>query len=187
MTETDFCNLALALLGETTISDIAGTDPAAKACSRVLATVRDTELVKCRWNFALKREDLVESNDPVPERWETAWDKPSDCLRVLALDEVEDTLDEWDVEGALIYWLGAATPVPECLYIAQITDPTLWPAEFTEALAHRLAERITPILRGSSDMRQQLRQDADRLFSIARRINGNTGRRGMRPYQDTLG
>jgi hypothetical protein len=184
MTETEFANLALALLGETTITDIAGTDPAAKACSRVLATVRDVELAKCRWNFALKRATLVESVATVPERWETAWVKPSDCLRVLALDEVEDLTNDWDVEGALIYWAGEDTPAPECLYIAKITDPTLWPAEFVEAMAHRLAERITPILRGSSDMRQQLRQDADRLFSIARRINGNTGRRGMRPLQE---
>ena len=61
---------------------------------------------------------------------------PSNCLRIIEVD----TTEEWAVEGRNIV-SDAAAPL-NILYIADITDTSIYDAKFTEAYAMRLASDV---------------------------------------------
>ena len=82
-TETNQCNKALALIGSSTISDIADTgDPTATLLNEIFDKNRDAVLEACEFPFAIKRADLTEIAD-----WVTATAYVADDL-VFTADNV---------------------------------------------------------------------------------------------------
>ena len=161
--EVSICNRALQLLGADTI--IALTDDTSRA--RTMATayqaVRDAELERRKWRFAIKRVQLAALSTAPVFGYAYQYQVPNDYLRLIPGGDLVSVADLSDyrtgssalyvVEGDKILTdLGAPLSIR---YLARIEDSATFSPSFSEALSARLAddccERIT-----QSDSKRQL-------------------------------
>tara|TARA_R100000995_G_scaffold83432_1_gene59366 strand:+ start:1688 stop:2242 length:555 start_codon:yes stop_codon:yes gene_type:complete len=132
----DIANKGLTYLGANAITALTDDTVEGRAINRIHEQSRQYCLRDHPWNFAMTRVSLAaDTTTPV---WEYAnlfpW--PSNCLRIIEVD----TTEEWAVEGRNIV-SDAAAPL-NILYIADITDTSIYDAKFTEAYAMRLASDV---------------------------------------------
>ena len=132
----DIANKGLTYLGANAITALTDDTVDGRAINRIHEQSRQYCLRDHPWNFAMTRVSLAaDTTTPV---WEYAnlfpW--PSNCLRIIEVD----TTEEWAVEGRNIV-SDAAAPL-NILYIADITDTSIYDAKFTEAYAMRLASDV---------------------------------------------
>lgn len=171
------CNLALSNIGKPDIQDIDEDSAEAVACKRFYAHTLDVLLQSYPWRFARTTGALAEIANLKPDRWEYAYQRPSDCLRVL---RVSDTymLDYMQSDGALIIAGGHAYDVegdavftgvtPAYLvYTRRLSDPTKFPPLFIEALSWHLAVRLAMPLTRDPKVRADAYQLAVQTFGQA--------------------
>lgn len=161
--ETYLANRALIKLGASRILDLDDDDPKAIALKESFTAVRDAELRRRRWRFALSRHLLPALVQAPAFGFARAFQLPAGCLRVIQIGQYDlgpnladyraAPMELWSIEGRQILTnLGAPLPVRT---IQQITDTTLWDSAFSEAFAARLAyECCEPITQ--SDSKKQL-------------------------------
>ncbi len=89
MTSTTIANLALARLGNSTITDITEDTEIARACQLLYEPTRKELLRSHRWNFAQKRATLTQLADAPLFGWDHAYQLPSDYMRVCEVNESE--------------------------------------------------------------------------------------------------
>jgi len=97
---------------------------------------------------------------------ESSFDFADNTLRIIEVD----TTEEWAVEGNQIV-TDAAAPL-DVVYIERVTDPTLFDAKFTEALALRLAADIAYDITASQTVATRAEQKYMVLIKEARLIDG---------------
>lgn len=142
-TTTEICNLALSEIGARLLVDFAtDTTEEARACRLHYAQTRDALLRRHQWNFALKRADLDENATAPVSDWDTAWDLPADCVRVISLPSENPYAphQEFAVEGRRILTrdLTAAT----LLYVSSAAPIADWDPLFVDAMALSLAIKL---------------------------------------------
>lgn len=134
---TSVCNRGLQLLGAARILDITDDTRNGRACKACYDPLRQSEIRKHRWRFAIKRvvlAPLVET-DPHGE-FTYIFQLPADCLKIIKPED--DIYCDWQVEGRkLLTNDGAALNLR---YLADITDPNLFDANFAEMLSAKMAE-----------------------------------------------
>src|SRR5258708_3535051 len=153
------CNLALQKLGARRITSLTEDSPDARSMNACYTQERDREVECHPWRFAIKRAQLAASS-VAPAFWfANAFPLPADTLTLL-VPRWRLQLD-WQVEnhyGQLAVLTNDAAPL-KVRYCAQITDPTLFPTSFVEALACRLAmhtcEEITQSNEKKADAQAQ--------------------------------
>ena len=147
------CNLGLANIGKPSISSITEATAEARACNQFYEHVRDVMLQAYPWRFATKMEALAEITNDRSDLWGYAYEKPSDCLKVIRVHD-EYLADYIASDGSLIvqggfkYDLVGTTiycdPTPAYLnYIYRLTDPTLLSPMFVEALGWQMAVSLS--------------------------------------------
>ena len=94
---------------------------------------------------------------------------PTDCLRLLEIDECESWADRWRVEGRNIL-TDESTSIP-ILFIYDVTDYTLMDIEFYECLATYLAWDICDHITGDDNKKRALWTD----------LHGGDGKIGLLP------
>jgi len=159
----DIANAALLKLGADRITSLNDHNDRARVLSQRFTMVRDAELRRHRWRFALSRASVPALADPPEFGYARAFQLPSDFLRLVQVGEYDlgDSLADyrsaptarWALEGRTIL---TDLPSPLSLrYIRKVTDSALFDSAFVEAFAARLAweccERIT-----QSDSKRQL-------------------------------
>jgi hypothetical protein len=87
------------LLGASEISTGDTTDQNHIYCTTYFDDARDEILAAHRWNFAKKPAYALETTSPI-FKWENAFIKPADCIKVWEIDEAQDAL--WEMENDLI-------------------------------------------------------------------------------------
>lgn len=153
--EVSIINSALIKLGEETI--IARTDETNRA--RVMNSrfdqVRDAELRRRRWRFAILRTSLPALSAEPDSDFGRAFQVPNNFIRLIEGGDLRQEVDlsDYRTRSSQLYSLENGKiltdlPAPLAIrYIARITDPALFDAAFAEALASRLAfeccKRIT--------------------------------------------
>lgn len=162
--EVQICNLALSHVGiSQTISSLTSASNDARMCSLHYEPARDLLLRDFAWPFARKYRalDLVAEADAQDwaDQWGFAYRYPVDAVRILGflsaarVDVVTRPLELGnDAQGQLIYTDEADARVA---YIAKVTDPNRFPADFVEALAWKIASRIAMPLAVRADLRAQ--------------------------------
>jgi hypothetical protein len=155
-TPVEVCNRALACVGVTTFIDDLGEDSKeAGLCTRFFEDVRDEVLESFEWPFASRRAALAVSTE-TRDGWGYVYVAPDDCLvprriddgntnRLQGLDtripfnvEADDSGDELliltdQVNAGLVY-------------TRQHTNVAVWPRQFLNAVAWRLAaELVIPL------------------------------------------
>lgn len=159
----DIANAALLKLGADRITSLNDNNDRARVLNQRFTMVRDAELRRHRWRFALARAMLPALADAPAFGFARAFQLPVDFIRLVQVGEYDlgaDLTDYrsapnglWAVEGQTIL-SNLESPLP-IRYIKRINDPALFDSAFVEAFAARLAweccERIT-----QSDSKRQL-------------------------------
>lgn len=176
--ETDIANLALGHLGEGSIQSMDGDTMPARACALHYDSNRDATLRAHRWNFAVTRVELSELADAPLFGWEHQFELPGDCLRVLEFNDSEE--GDWITAPYIIEGRKLLTDADtaELVYVKRVTDVSQFDSLFVEALALRLAVKLTESIRGTTGKTAELTEAYERLVApLARRIDANEGRR----------
>lgn len=103
-------NLSLGYIGEYAVEEGATTTKQYELCSRFYAHARDEALVAHPWNEAKKRIIIPQDSANPIFGYDRRYSKPSDCLRVLSVDDSLGSdvsrksagIDAWEVEGDYI-------------------------------------------------------------------------------------
>lgn len=146
--DINIANRALQKLGAASITSFNQDSTAGRAMNLAYTIVRDAELRRYLWKFAITRIDLAPlSTAPVNGIFNLQYQLPAQCLRVLNVGDYSpgaDTSDyrnrtvaDYSIEGNLIL-TNISSPL-SLRYIQQITDPGKFDSAFAECFAARLA------------------------------------------------
>ena len=176
--ETHIANLALAHLGESPVQSLDESSAASRACLLHYAQCRDEVLRAHRWNFAQDRAQLTQLSTAPAFGWSFQYALPALCLRVVEFNDTEigDVISEtFIIEGRRLLTNSATAKI---VFIQRITDVSLFDPLFTDALAVKLAIKLSEVIRGASGKVQELVSAyQNMLMPLARRTDANEGRR----------
>lgn len=172
------CNLALGNIAKPEIQSIDEASAEAKACKQYYGHVLDTLLQSYPWRFAQTTQPLAAIANPKPDRWGFAYQRPTDCLKVLRVSDVYDLpysasdgsliiagSHAYDIEGDVVF---CYVDPAYLTYTRRLSDPTKFPALFIEALSWHLAVRLAmPLTRDP-----KIRADA---YQLAVQTTGQAG------------
>jgi hypothetical protein len=173
-------NAALVKLGQSTPIQRFGEDSkAGRLAPLVYDRVRDRELEKHIWKFAIYRKNMPEVVSDEPRGgYRYTFPKPVDWLKTIwighmAIGSQLATSDadqaDWSHEGENIL-ANIAPPLP-LHYVRRISDPTKYSSLFIEVLACALAMECADSLTGSLSRWERARAEYDAAISSARREN----------------
>jgi hypothetical protein len=180
--EVAICNLALSNLGKQNISALTEASTEAALCNQFYEHSRDVLLQGYPWRFARKTASLAALANTREERWQYAYKRPNDCLKIrristeLFLDYLpyEDGVvaggHAYDLEGTTIFC--DLSPV-YLEYTWRITDPATFPPLFVDALSWHLAVRLAMPLTRDPKVRADAFQLAQRMQSEAAVADAN--------------
>lgn len=173
--DTEIANMALAKLGEVqqllTLAD--NTNPG-RVLNRIYTMVRDAELRRYNWKFAIKRAQLM-ALVAAPE-WGFArqFTQPTDCLKLIQVNDVyvqpySKQKALWSVEsGQILTDLAAPLKVR---YIQRVTNAGLFDPLFVEAFACKLAFEACIPLTQSATRKQELAEQYKFAIGEAMRVD----------------
>jgi len=173
--DVSICNLALQKLGASRIVSLTEDSPNARACNACYEAMRDLELRKHRWSFAITRVALAaDATAPVfgPAYQYTL---PAGFLRLLEPDPEANynTLD-WTIEsgsnGSRKLLTNFTAPV-QIRYIRRVTDPTEFDSAFVEVLACRIAIQTCEAITQSNSKKEDVKEQYRDAAREARRAN----------------
>lgn len=150
--QTEIANLALSHLGigkeisnlETERSEEAG------ACRRYFDIALDMVLSDFSWPFATKIADLALVESTPNDEWAYSYRYPTDCLkarRVLSGNRNDNRQSRVpykianDTSGIILF---CDFTDAQMEYTARVSDPVLFPSDFTIALSYLIASFIAP-------------------------------------------
>ena len=162
-------NLALVPLGVDRVLTPTEETAHARKCNEIFPYIRDDELSGHTWNFALARESCALSTETVLYEFSYAYQKPSDCLRII---DIEDDDDAYKIIGDKIYTYASPLYIE---YIKQITDTEQYSAAFKSLLAARLKYELCFSLTGSRTMTLELYEALVQERKRAKAIDAQEG------------
>lgn len=174
------CNDALAMIGHDFIVSLETASKPAGLCKVFYPLRRDEVLRSHPWNFAMKRMELAAVTTAPVWGYDVAYALPSDCLRVWQLDLSHSTT-RWKVEARTIV-ADQSAPL-NILYIAQITDTALFDAQFSAALACRIAADLALPITSSAALRKAMLEEYETRIRAARGTDATEGLADV-PYAD---
>ena len=177
--EVSIVNRALQLLGADTISALTDDTNRARTMSLAYQPVRDAELERRKWRFAIKRTTLPALTDAPAFGFAYQYQLPTDYLRLIPGGDLISGADLSDYRtgsSALYVVEGNAilTDLPAPLsirYIARIEDVALFSPSFCESLSARLADDCCERITQSDSKRQLAMQAYTRAIREAVRAN----------------
>jgi len=177
-TPVKICNIALGHLGEAPIIDLTGNSTAAQACNLHYEMTRDELLRSHPWNFAKTRTVLSQNSTDPTFGWEKQYNLPSDCIRVVEVNDSEfgdELTDKFIIEGGVLLTDADAVNL---VYIQQITAVDQFDSLFVKAFAMRLAIALSETIRGTTQKTAELVEAYERVVApLARRVDSNEQRR----------
>lgn len=168
--EVEICNRALQRLGAKRITSLTEDSVNARACNLAYELLRDAELRKHPWNFAIERAALAA--DATEPEWgrSNAFQLPSDFVRLLPPypeDNVNDR--DWQIEGQKIY-TDEGDPL-YIRYIKQVTDPNQMDPLFREALSASIAYELCEELTQSNSKKADAKAGYKDIIGEAKKAN----------------
>lgn len=169
--DTQIANWALKKLGAGRIESLTQDHPNARSINAVYSPVRDAELRRYDWNFAIRRDSIAE--DSADALW-GGWNRytlPNDYVRLLRDDESGASVD-WKIESDTTgrYILTTTASPLKIRYVAAVTDPNQFDALFAEALAAKLALECCEEITQSSSKKDRAQYDYDQAIAEAKRV-----------------
>lgn len=178
-TDVGVANLALTLLGESRIISLDDDVKPAREAKAIFEMVRDALLGGYTWSFAKTRTTLPADATPPAFGYANQFQLPSDCLRIVMVNELYAGLDltdyrgspteDFTIEGRKIL-TDYSAPL-KLRYIKRITDPSLYQANFTKVFGCQLAVDLCEALTQSNAKKTAAEQALGRELRLAVRAN----------------
>lgn len=179
----EIANRALQNLGAKRITSLTDDSVQARAVNACFDTLRQSELRKHPWNFAIQRIQLAKSSISPTFVKDNSFPLPSDCLRVLPNDpDYELNSKDWQIEGRVI--VTNDSPPLNVRYIKDVTDPNQMDVLFREALSARIALELAEELTQSNTKKADLKALYDEKIAEAKKANA-IERIPVTPFDDT--
>lgn len=165
---TSICNRGLQLLGAARILDISDDTRNGRACNACYEIIRQAELRKHRWRFAIRRAILAPLNESDPfGDYAFVFQLPADCLKVLKPER--DPYCDWQVEGRKLYT--SSTNALRIRYIADITDTNTFDPCFSEMVSAKMAEAMCEEITQSNSKKAEAKDAYKDARDEAKRAN----------------
>jgi hypothetical protein len=171
--DVEICNRALDAIGAENITALGEGTRAAGLCQRYYPQLRDDVLRSHPWNCALQRIALAADTVAPVFGYANRFVLPTDCLRVLRVQDDADPAVDWQVEGGAIV---TDEPAPlNILYVRRVTETGLLDPMLVSAIAARLSMELAMPLTGSMTIRQQMEREFLQRMRAARSSDGQEG------------
>lgn len=165
-------NKALTKLGADRILLLSDDNQQARTMNAIFDDVRDEEIRRHHWKFAMRRTTLVALVDAPVWGYRYQYPLPTDFLGVVQVNDVHlracpKGRAPWSVESGNIL-----TDIPAPLkfrYVARVADTALYDPLFCEALACKLALEACETITQSSTKKQAATQEYTYAISEAAR------------------
>ena len=175
-TEVSICSNALRRLGDSPITSLTEDSERARLCNAFYEPSRDAILRSHTWNFAINRATLAKLSSAPAFEYAFQYALPTDpfCLRVLKI-EFEDY--EFKVENLAGQGRVLLTNEGEAniIYIARVTDPSLFDSMFVDTLTAKLAVDLAYPVTNSTTLQTQMQRLFERKLSEARSLDSTEG------------
>lgn len=168
--EVSICNLALQKLGAKRITALTEDSRNARECNACYTTLRDKELRKHPWKFAIKRAALTPLETAPAFDFRRAFPLPADCLRLLlpareGLDWERETQD-----GVQVILTNDGDSI-NIRYVARVEDPNQFDTGFVEALAAKMAWNMAEVLTQSNEKKSDAADEYRVAIADAKKSN----------------
>jgi hypothetical protein len=177
------CNAALSELKENQITSLTEDSEPARLCNIFYDITRDEVLTDHPWNFAIKRFALSLLATSPLYGFESAFQLPGECLRILDtdLDETFTARDiatgfftgdfqsqMWAVEGRTLV---ANSTTIKARYIQRVDDPQQHSPQFDEAFTYKMASKLAYPLTGDLEIKVTFIQIYSAAIRAARSLD----------------
>jgi hypothetical protein len=169
MSEVSICNSALRAVGAERINSLAEDNKRAIVCAEQYPNTRKHLIRSGKWNFATKRVELASTVNTPSFEYTYEFQLPSDCLKVLRLEQ-EDV--KYVIEGNKLLTNETSIKIK---YISDVTDTDLFPSDFSEVLALKLACDICMQLTQDRLLKRDLLAELQVLLADARSMDAQEG------------
>lgn len=215
-TEVDICNLALSHLGEgTKITSINPTDGSVQSsyCATFYPIARNSLLEMQTWNFAMRREELVETTNTSTE-WDYAYVMPANAVKIVSIlppDSSDDYSTTFAAPSSTYYTapvVAAGTYNPQAFaieidsdgkqviysdqpdavvrYVDRITDTRMFSQQFVIALSWHLASMLAgPVIKGDVGAAEAKRCQQMLMLYLGKAETHDATQRNIKPEQIT--
>ena len=186
-TDVQICNLALSLVGISSILALDSSSKASRECVRLYNIKRDSVLEDHKWSFATKNVTLSLSTESVIG-WEYAYVYPTDCIKAREIYngatqtnviesggipripfEVRGTSN---LDGRLICTNEESA---QLIYTGKVTNTALFSAKFIDALSAKIASLLAIPLRADKELAKELAAAYVALIATAEATDSNEG------------
>ena len=175
-TEVSICANALRRLGDSPITSLTEDTERARLCNAFYAPTRDSVLRSHTWNFAITRATLAQSTTTPAFEYAYQYPLPTDpyCLRVLKMefDDYEFKIENLAGQGRVLLTDEGTANI---IYIAKVTDPTLFDSMFVDVLTAKLAVDLAYPVTNSSTLQANMQKLFERKLSEARSLDSTEG------------
>ena len=175
-TEVSICSNALRRLGDSPITSLTEDSERGRLCNAFYEPSRDAILRSHTWNFAINRANLAKLSTAPAFEYANQFALPTDpfCLRVLKM-EFEDY--EFKIENLAGQGRVLLTDEGEAkiIYIARVTDPSLFDSMFVDVLTAKLAVDLAYPVTNSTTLQAQMQKLFERKLSEARSLDSTEG------------
>jgi hypothetical protein len=169
----EICSRALDAIGVQPITDFAEDTKQGGLCRRYYPQVRDEVIRSHPWNCASTRASLPALVDAPTWGYANAYQLPSDCLRVLAVNADDPFCHPWKVEGRTIV-TDREAPI-QILYLRRIDDSGFFDPMLVSAIAARLAMELARPLTSDENLRKNMGAEYRDRLREARSADGQEG------------
>lgn len=174
MDKTTIYNMAIGFVGGNKVLSPADETVEAEECNIFYDPARKFCLESRDWTFAAKTRQLAPDAVPISTEFAFSFTLPSDCLVVREVSS-GPTLREKVIyqkdERAIV----TNSSVLYIKYTKNITTTTLFSPSFQIAVAHKLAEFISPVLTGDKVLKRTLNAESEDLLEGGGAIDGMQG------------
>jgi hypothetical protein len=169
--QLDIFNMALRLVGATTVSSVDGQNKNARVCVEFYDIMRDTCLREYSWKSAKERAQLSPDTEKPVTEWNNAFRLPSDpwCLRVLQMESPDM---QFEVEGRRLLTNEGTAKI---VYIKRVENLGELDPYVIDLMAYKLASYIAvPIIgsKGSKRESELLKIINDIILPNAKKADG---------------
>lgn len=179
--DVQICSNALRIIGADSITALTDDNDRARLMNGLYLPTLEEKIQSHTWNFAQRRVALARLTDTPAYDFTYMFQLPQDprCLQVLETNLNED--DKWRIETyatttATYRVLLTDVSTISILYLALITDATLYSPLFSRAMEYELAYLASYPLTRNAAMRDLLFKDKELAWQKARSRDGQESR-----------
>lgn len=169
----EIANLALQKLGAKRITSLTQDHTNAIEMNTCFDLVRDAELRRYPWSFAIRRASIAADADGPVWGDHLRYTLPNDYLALIRDDEGGQAVDwkiEAGAEGTGTFILSADASPLEIRYVARVEDPNAYDTLFIESLACKLAMQCCKKITGSNAAAADAKDEYKDAIAEAKRI-----------------